>query len=71
VLRMTSVLRMTWREYCSVDLHAAGIDHWDDEAVWGSFAALRMTIALRMIEGLCYQGVKCADCDEWLLGTEA
>ena len=75
--RSFAALRMTWREYCRVDFHAAGVDHRDDETVWGSFAALGMTkglwmaARLRRAEGLGYEGVKRADCNEWLAGAEA
>jgi hypothetical protein len=32
---------------------------------------LWMAAMLRRAEGLCDEGVERADCDEWLLGTEA
>ena len=69
-LRMTNGLRTTWREYCSVDFHAAGVDHWDDEAGIPDQVGDDVADLIGYLR-LCYQGVKCADCEEWLLGTKA
>ena len=54
--RSFASLRMTRREYCSIDFHTASIDHRDNVLVLRSFALLWMT------KRLCYEGVKCADC---------
>ena len=49
-----------------VDLHAAGVDHRDDEAVWRILGFARDGF-----KRLRYECVERADCDEGLAGAEA